>query len=100
MKKYSIYINRQNQICLEGIVEFDNVVEIRNNGIELMNTVKQVNINLVELKQTDSSGLALLIAWIRDAKEQQKELKLYNFPRFLADLSRVSGLDAILPVAT
>jgi anti-anti-sigma factor len=96
MTNYRIYLEDNSNICLEGDVVFNNVVKIRDSGIELMNAVSSVYIDLSEIKHVDSSSLALLIAWARAAKRQHKKFQLLNVPDFLASLARVSGLDAIL----
>ncbi len=91
-----IYLDDNENICLEGNINFNNVVKTRGSGIELMNAVSSVYIDLIGVKQADSSSLALLVAWARAAKSQHKKIKLLNIPAFLASLARVSGLDAVL----
>jgi anti-anti-sigma factor len=98
MTDYRIYLDDNANICMEGYIDFNNVVKIRDSGIELMNAVSSVYIDLLGVKHADSSSLALLIAWARAAKNQHKKFQLLNIPVFLASLARVSGLDAILAI--
>jgi len=98
MTDYHIYLDDNAHICLEGQIDFSNVVKIRDSGIELMNAVSSVYIDLIGVKHADSSSLVLLIAWARAAKSQHKRFQLLNIPIFLASLARASGLDAILEI--
>ena len=98
MTDYHIYLDDNANICLDGHIDFNNVVKIRDSGIELMNAVSSVDIDLFGVKHADSSSLALLVAWARAAKKQHKRFQLLNIPTFLASLARVSGLDAILSI--
>ena len=93
---FTVLLDEHENICLTGSIDFNNVVLILANGIELMNAVSSVCIDLVGVNQVDSSSLALLLALVREAKSQQKKIKLRNIPPFLASLARVSGLDAVL----
>ena len=98
MTEHNIYLDDNTNICLEGNIDFNNVVVIRDNGIELMNSVSEVCIDLLNVNKVDSSSLALLAAWARAAKRQHKKFKLLNIPNSLASLARVSGLDAIFSI--
>ena len=93
-----IYLDDNEKICLEGIIDFNNVVKLKESGIELMNAVSAVYIDFAGVKQADSSSLALLVNWARAAKRQHKTIKLLNLPAKLASVARVSGLDAVLPI--
>ena len=94
----NIYLDDNEHICLEGNIDFNNVVNISETGVELMNAVSAVYINLMGIKQADSSSLVLLIGLFREAKRQHKKIKLLNVPVFMASLARVSGLDTILSI--
>ena len=60
--------------------------------------IRNKKIDLEKITQADSSGLALLSAWVRYAKSQSKEISIHNVPRFLSDMVRVSGMDAVFPI--
>lgn len=95
---FNIYLDDNEHICLAGNIDFNNVVNIKESGVELMNAVSAVYINLIGIKQADSSSLALLVGLFREAKSQHKKIKLLNVPVFIVSLARVGGLDAILAI--
>jgi len=48
--------------------------------------------------RVDSSALALLLAWLRRAKQQKSAVELRMVPEPLLALARLYGVDALLPL--
>lgn len=59
----------------------------------------QITIDLAEVSRADSSGLALMIDWMRTARQQQQQLSFRRLPEQLREMARVSGIEDILPLA-
>lgn len=95
-----VWLNDDETIMIGGTIHFENVIEVHRKGVDLMNALDEIHFDLREVKQSDSSGLCLLTAWIRAAKRQDKSISIHGLPQYLSDLGRVSGLDAILPVVS
>ena len=57
-------------------------------------TALQFDLGLVE--RSNSAGLALLIACMREAVKQGKSVRFLNIPEHMQDIARVSGLDEML----
>ena len=94
-----VYLDEQeDRIFLEGAVMFSNVANIRAAGADLIDTLVKVSIDLSKVTQADSSALALLLAWVRDANVQHKTIQYYNLPQKMLDLGRFNGLDVVLPI--
>ena len=89
-----------NNLYLEGIINFDNAKSIMLLGCQAIAKLDVVNINLRELKASDSSGLAVISAWVRYAESHKKNIKIHDMPKFLSDLGKVSGLDQMFPVVS
>ena len=53
-----------------------------------------------EVTELDSALLALSLAWLRDAREAKRELTFANLPEALQTLSRLYGIENLLPVKT
>ena len=83
---------------VDGIINFDNATRVMQLGCQFISKLQIVNINLSNLKHSDSSGLAVISAWVRYALRQKKVLKIHNMPKFLSDLGKVSNLEQIFPV--
>ena len=56
-------------------------------------------VDLGEVGELDSSALALLLAWMREAKKQKRELQFANLPQGLATIAALYGVADLLPVS-
>jgi phospholipid transport system transporter-binding protein len=56
-------------------------------------------VDLAGVGELDSSALALLLAWLREAKRQQRELSFTNLPQGLTTIARLYGVAELLPGA-
>ena len=56
-------------------------------------------VDLAEVTDMDSSLLALMLAWLRDAKTRSRELTFANPPESLRTIARLYGVDGLLPVS-
>ncbi len=56
-------------------------------------------VDLGEVGELDSSALALLLAWMREAKQQNRELQFANLPQGLTTIARLYGVADLLPVS-
>ena len=54
-------------------------------------------VDLAEVGELDSSALALLLAWLREAKRQKRELQFANLPQGLTTIARLYGVADLLP---
>ena len=56
-------------------------------------------IDLGEVGELDSSALALLLAWLREAKQHSRNLSFANLPQGLTAIARLYGVAELLPAA-
>jgi len=68
----------------------DSKTIFRNNGGPLI-------VDLREVSRSDSAGLALLLEWMRMAKQTGQSIVFHNIPVQLRDIANVSGIGALLP---
>lgn len=54
--------------------------------------------NLEHVTQSDSSGVALLIAWMRMLKQRDQKIRFVGLPIQMLAIIRVSDLEKILPI--
>jgi len=57
-------------------------------------------VDLGEVTELDSALLALSLAWLRDARAAKRELAFVNLPEALQTLSRLYGVENLLPAKT
>lgn len=54
-------------------------------------------VDLSEVGELDSSALALLLAWLREAKRRNRNLAFTNLPQGLTTIARLYGVAELLP---
>ncbi|MCW8932356.1 MAG: STAS domain-containing protein, partial [Gammaproteobacteria bacterium] len=62
--------------------------------------VDTLDIDLAQLERSDSSGLALLVEWYREAEQEDKTISFFNLPAQMYEIARISGLNEILPISS
>ncbi|MEI6542066.1 MAG: STAS domain-containing protein [Methylococcales bacterium] len=58
-----------------------------------LSSAKQINIDLGRVVCTDSAGLALMIEWIKYARQHRVQITFKNIPEQLLNLAKLSGFD-------
>jgi anti-anti-sigma factor len=92
---------KNNTVFVSGAIDFDNVVLLWQQGIALIDALKEakeIKVDLKALKESDSSGVALLTGWVRVTQEKNKTILFMNMPSFMQDILQVCGLEDVLPV--
>ncbi len=86
---------------LKGQLNFETVPELwEKHKISLFTDETDVlDIDLSQLERSDSSGLALLVEWYREAEQEGKQITFLNLPEQMYEIARISGLNEILPLA-
>ena len=57
-------------------------------------------VDLAEVGELDSSALALLLAWLREAKRHNRSLSFANLPQGLTTIARLYGVAELLPATS
>jgi phospholipid transport system transporter-binding protein len=57
------------------------------------------SVDLAEVGELDSSALALLLAWLREAKRKNGSLAFTNLPQGLTTIARLYGVAELLPAS-
>ena len=86
---------------LKGQLSFKSVPEFwtKNREVFFADKSDSLDIDLSQLGRSDSSGLALLVEWYREAEMQNKKITFFNLPSQMYDIARISGLNDVLPLA-
>lgn len=87
------------RIMLSGPVTLANVAAVLEEGRRhLEEGVRTVD--LAEVTEMDSSLLALMLAWLREAKSRSRELAFTNPPESLRTIARLYGVNDLLPISS
>ena len=82
--------------AISGPLTFDSVPDIYTASRGWFNTGTSMTIDLQQVAQADSAGLALLIEWLRWARKAGLSLTYTNIPPQMLELIRVNGLQDTL----
>lgn len=64
----------------------------------VFDAVNDIEIDLQHVTQADSAGLALLVDWMRTAKNAKKSIAFKHLPEQMNAIAKASGLDELLPL--
>ena len=79
-----------------GTLHFTTVTKLLEQGTEAIGDGRAAVIDLAGVKDSDSSGLALLIEWLSVAKAARRSLRYENMPVQLHQLARLSDVEDLL----
>jgi phospholipid transport system transporter-binding protein len=81
---------------VNGVLHFTTVTALLRSGSEAIANDHAAVIDLSGVKDSDSSGLALLVEWLSIARAERKTLRYENIPTQLHQLARLSDLEELL----
>jgi phospholipid transport system transporter-binding protein len=85
------------KITVSGPVTLANAARVLEEGRQhLAEGARTVDFG--EVTEMDSALLALALAWLREARAAKRELAFANLPESLQTISRLYGVDTLLPV--
>ncbi|MGB6977371.1 MAG: STAS domain-containing protein [Gammaproteobacteria bacterium] len=90
--------NYANEYVVSGELNFATVPRLRNIGNQLLLQQNTIIFNFQGVSRSDSSALALLTTWTRQARRNGKKILFTHLPSQLLDIAKLSGLDSILPI--
>lgn len=87
------------RMLVSGAVTLRNVAALLEEGRRYIEEGVRT-VDLGEITEMDSALLALLLAWLRDAKARQHTLEFARLPPSLQTISHLYGVDTLIPVAS
>jgi phospholipid transport system transporter-binding protein len=81
---------------VNGVLHFTTVTALLRPGSGAIANGRAAVIDLSGVKDSDSSGLALLIEWLSIARAANKTLRYENIPTQLHQLARLSDVEELL----
>jgi phospholipid transport system transporter-binding protein len=84
---------------VSGVLHFTTVTTLLSEGSAAIGNGRAAVIDLAGVKDSDSSGLALLIEWLSIARASSRGLRYENIPAQLQQLARLSEVEELLMVS-
>lgn len=89
----------EGQLVVTGTLDFETVPALLAEGDAYLAPGARLLVDLRGVSHTNSAGLAMLVAWLRWARERGAELRFAHLPEQMQAAARVTGVAEILPVA-
>ena len=86
------------RMVVGGPVTLQNVARVLEEGRQQLEEGVRT-VDLSEVTEIDSSLLAAMLAWLREARAQEHDIAFTNLPESLQTLARLYGVDGLLPAA-
>jgi phospholipid transport system transporter-binding protein len=83
---------------LAGVAGYANARRVLEDGRRRFGTEASVEVDLGGLTALDSAGLAVLIAWLGEARAQGRALVYHDLPAALVATARVAGVEELVGV--
>lgn len=87
------------EFVIRGELNFDSVVSLWQQAAQRFGEQPSLRIDLAQVKRSDSSGVALLVTWLQQAKARRQDLQFVNVPPQMLSIIEVADLDKLLPLA-
>jgi phospholipid transport system transporter-binding protein len=92
--EFEVQEGERARVC--GVLHFTTVTALFSAGAAAIGSGRAAVIDLAGVKDSDSSGLALLIEWLSIAKSSNHRLRYENIPAQLHQLARLSDVEEML----
>lgn len=81
---------------LTGVLDATTVTDLLKHSPARFSGLQGIEIDLGGVAESDSSGLALLIEWLRTGRRDGQQVKFLNIPSQIAALASISEVDDLL----
>ena len=100
MSEASLTLSADGVLSLVGVLDYRSGPALREQGRKLISGGAQASLLLdcSGVSKSSSVGLALVLAFMRDARGVGKQLALRNLPEDMREIAQVSGLGDLLPL--
>lgn len=86
------------RLTLCGALDFNTVVSLRPQLRRYLRPGESLSVNLERVGHCNSAGLALLLQWVEDARQQGSSIHFRNIPGSLAEIADLYNLTGLIPV--
>jgi phospholipid transport system transporter-binding protein len=97
MSETNITAGDDGGVAISGDMTFYTVPDLWRDSEDMLQQGRDVVVDLRDVHRADSAGLALLIEWTRQARQNSVTINFKHVPESLMALARMTGLNNILP---
>lgn len=79
-------------IVVSGELNFTTVAKLWKESLPRLSGYSALNFDLAKVTSSNSAGAALLLEWLKYAKQENKPIQFNNIPAHLSSILSVSGI--------
>jgi|GEM_PF-343662 phospholipid transport system transporter-binding protein len=100
LKQIPVFQKRSNTYYLSGKLSFETVPLLWQQSQNILKDLGQASLifDLKEVTHSDSSGVALLIAWTRNFRRRSQIIQFVHLPHQMLAIIQLAGLETIMPI--
>lgn len=81
---------------VRGCINFSNVMTLYDNSLIQFQDNNQLDIDFSACEASDSSALALILAWINFAKQNKKTIRFHHLSKGMMAIIQASGIEELI----
>jgi phospholipid transport system transporter-binding protein len=87
------------RFAISGILDAVTVIDLLKDSDRIFTGAKQVDVDLAGVTDSDSSGLALLLEWLRLARLRDQSIHFHHLPPQISALARISEVEDLFDIS-
>lgn len=91
--------NGDGQFAIDGELTFETVSDLLDRGKKLFAEHSRIIVDLENVRDSDSAGLALLLEWVTWANHTVREIHFEHIPQRMINIAAISEVDDLLTAA-
>ncbi|MCP3867306.1 MAG: STAS domain-containing protein [Gammaproteobacteria bacterium] len=99
MAEFHIRLRDDGDLQVSGDLVFSTAGPLLRQGSELLESGRGTVIDLTEVAQCDSAGLALLLEWLELGRSKGLQVRFRGIPEDILRIAGLSNVSDLLPVA-
>ena len=96
MSEFTIEDRGDGHFALSGDMNFDTAEKILKASEERFEAHTQIEVDLSEVKDSDSAGLALLLEWVTWANHSVREIRFTGMPERILAIAKTTEVEGLL----
>ena len=98
MSNHSVTLDDDGVLHIQGVLDYKSGPLLRKQGLALIrdSQAQNLELNCAAVEKSSSVGLALLLAFMRDAQQYGKTVEITHLPIDMQKIAEVCGLSDIL----
>jgi phospholipid transport system transporter-binding protein len=96
MSQFSITRTTPDRLEARGAICFEGAAQALHAGLALIPRDERCTIDLAQVSEADTAGLAVLVEWLATARKRNTRIRYENIPAQILAVARMSDLDELL----